>query len=373
MCDREQDWLDAHLFLWHMAFLDVVRVPLADSELWETYELPVAARDAHPILEQPQPRASQPPAREHLEFAEALLRALAVTTEADLDSGRWSKQVRTRSGRRTVELLLPATADARVPATAADIIERAVLSTGRLRIKLAREAARRWPDCSSAYLLQVDAMPDIVRRAELCRLAFEASDRTLGPDGVREFGRAAWPTPESRRYFQARRELAECCWHLGRRDEAIAHWFALLRLDPHDTRRVREILVPRLIAAFEEEDVTSLLLEYQNDPSAILAYARALHVYDMVGETPEARRLLHEAIRRNGHAPALIAKREDPPGPFREDAPAGSEDEARLIAHLLGPVWGLSPGAREWLAEEVRRLEGARSRKSAALPGAPGA
>jgi hypothetical protein len=70
--------------------------------------LPLAAPEAYPLFaEMSRSGGVRRPDARALTLAEALLRAFADTTEADLDAGRWQRDVATFDGRVTVVLSLP--------------------------------------------------------------------------------------------------------------------------------------------------------------------------------------------------------------------------------------------------------------------------
>jgi hypothetical protein len=71
-------------------------LPFADADAWSDHALPIAGARAYPLAADLGRDGSvrRPDARE-LTSAEALLRALAETTEDELDTGRWEKRVQT--------------------------------------------------------------------------------------------------------------------------------------------------------------------------------------------------------------------------------------------------------------------------------------
>jgi len=93
---------------WSISLGGVEEMPLIDHEFWRANDLPRAAGERFPLLAQLAafgPGEQADPAR--VRFAEALLRALAETTEDNLDSGRWFRTVRSFEGDVTISLALP--------------------------------------------------------------------------------------------------------------------------------------------------------------------------------------------------------------------------------------------------------------------------
>jgi len=258
--------------LWLFSFERVFELPVVDSELWETHGLPLAHAEAYPSLMCAEPTGRGAPAdAARLTFVEGLLRALAATTEDELDGGRWSKTVATFDGERVVELSIPALLEPEAPLAApgpgephplhdrrlmegmmadvhraiaergmTDIDEinaflaaqrgkvaprepdtspagraqarfyQALEASGRRRIKLAREALAIHADCADARVLLAEEMPDLTRRTELYRQAMAAAERTLGSEPFEREAGHFWGRLETRPYMRARLGLAEC-------------------------------------------------------------------------------------------------------------------------------------------------------------------
>jgi len=90
-----------------VTFGPVNEMAFADIDLWEDHALPVADPLAYPIAADfRRDRILRPDARS-LAFIEALLRALADTSEDELDAGRWTREVANFNGRVTLSFSLP--------------------------------------------------------------------------------------------------------------------------------------------------------------------------------------------------------------------------------------------------------------------------
>jgi tetratricopeptide (TPR) repeat protein len=91
-----------------VTFGPIDELPFADVDAWLDHALPLAGRRAYPLAVDMRRDGTvlRPDARE-LTGMEALLRALAVTTEDELDSGRWQKRVDTFDGPIELTLTLP--------------------------------------------------------------------------------------------------------------------------------------------------------------------------------------------------------------------------------------------------------------------------
>jgi hypothetical protein len=91
-----------------VTFGTIDELPFADGDAWQDHALPVAAPQAYPLAADIKRGGSmRRPDTRGLTHAEALLRALADTTEDELDAGTWQKRVQTFDGPIELTLALP--------------------------------------------------------------------------------------------------------------------------------------------------------------------------------------------------------------------------------------------------------------------------
>jgi tetratricopeptide (TPR) repeat protein len=411
--------------LWLFSFERVFELPIADSELWETRELPLAHAEAYPSLMCAESSGPGEPAdAARLTFVEGLLRTLAATTEDELDRGRWSKTVTTFDGECVIELSMPALLE---PATKPPApgtcgghglpdrrmmeqmmvgLQRAIAERGltdieeintfiaesggkialhdpdmspadraqarfyealdvygRLRIKLAREALAIHPDCADAWGLLAEEMPDRTRRTELYARSMAAAERTLGSAPFEEQVGHFWGVIETRPYMRARFGYAECLWGAGRHDEALGHLQELLRLNPGDNQGVREVLLPRLIELGRDAEAVQLLAAFEDDPSSVLGYGRALLEFRRSGDGEAAQAKLAAAVRGNPHVTKYLTGSARLPDQLPDRYGFGTDEEAVIAAAALLRAWQVTPGAMAWLRDSRRRGKKAREQK----------
>jgi tetratricopeptide (TPR) repeat protein len=349
-----------------------------------------------------------------------------ATTEDDLDSGRWGRTVRTFNGPRTIELSIPSLIDAkhrlargrrgavhalpdrrllertlqdiqrivagrefgsldeanafmatqvgREPAHAApvtpqerarELVYRALEASGRLRIKLARDAIGLWPDCADAWVIRAEEMPDLALRLGLYRQATEAGERALGPARFAEDAGHFWGVLDTRPYMRARHGLADSLWQAGQRDEAVAHWVDMMRLNPGDNQGVRHRLLPRLLELGRDDEAAALLLTLDDELSSTPRYVAALLAFRRDGDTEVAQERLAVARRLNPHVSKYLIGNADLPGLLPESYRLGSDEEAQLTASYLQPAWSATAGAVEWLRHARRQAKVQRGRDRA--------
>jgi tetratricopeptide (TPR) repeat protein len=412
--------------LWLFSFEPVFELPIPDSELWETHGLPLAHAEAYPSLMCAESSGPGEPAdAARLTFVEGLLRALAATTEDELDGGRWSKTVATFDGERVIELSVPALLDPPAETGGAHQLpdrrlmeqmmvdlQRAVAerefkgveeineflaasggkvaprepdtspagraqarfyealgARGRLRIKLAREALAIHADCADAWGLLAEEMPDRARRTEFYSRAMAAAERTLGSAPFEEHVGHFWGVIETRPYMRARFGYAECLWSAGRRDEALGHLQELLRLNPGDNQGVRDLLLPRLLELGRDDEADQLLAAFEDDPSSVLGYGRALLEFRGSGDGGAAQAKLAVAVRGNPHVTKYLAGSARFPEQLPDRYGLGTDEEAVIAATSLLGAWHATPGAMAWLRESRRRGKKAREQKRQKGPG----
>ena len=408
---------------WVFSFEPIHHLPIKDSELWEVHGLPLASDQAYPLFVRMSDIRSRsgsisiPATRDEIRFMDGLLRALAGTTEDEMDAGRWTKHVLTADGAQELVLSLPGVLDPKqrpsggfpfdrrfmekelrnlnkaisernlkseeeinaflkknvnkIPASMAETPEEkaqelfyeSLDAVGRRRIKLAREALRLWPDCADACVLLGEEMPDPGRQLVLFRNAVEAAKRVLGPTPFQEDVGHFWGIVENRPYARALSRYAECLWVNGQSDEAIRHWTELMRLDAEDHQGIRLIFIPKLLQLGRDEDAWSYLDAFKDDGFAITAFARALADFRRNGPGESSTRALQAAIRRNPHVPKYLLGNAEIPEELPERFEFGGEDEAVLAALELLPAWEVTPEAMTWL-RKTRRDSKPKGRKS---------
>ncbi len=407
---------------WSIGFDSADETPPEDLDLWERHGLPLAHEDAYPIavyLGGTMPEIRRPGAR-ILGLFEGILRALAETTEDEMDSGRWEKEAVTHNGPLRLVLSLPLLLDpplGGIPILSDSIMERTLLEVhrrfadrgdlsaeevveilqeqldelgedeldentsdeeraqelafaargarGRRRVALARQALKLWPDCADAYGVLADQEIDLDRARALYALGVAAGERALGPDCLRDNAGYFWGLVETRPYMRARYGLAEVLWESGARDEAVEHFGELLRLNPGDAQGVRYRLANALLVLRRNDELGRLLDTYLDEDSVDWIYNRALLVFAREGDSQGARSRLTLAFRRNRFVPKYLLLGEPLPQVPAMYLGLDQEAEAMSYASLAVEAWESTPGALGWIQRRVpvRASRGGRKKK----------
>lgn len=401
--------------LTQVIFDSLEELPAADGLLWTEHHLPVAGNQAYPLVMKYHGEGEfARPSKKELTFLEGVLRALAATSESEIDSGRWRKEITTFGGSQAMTLAIPDLLDPpspqdwmrrgfapdrrahervfadvnryleehhpkteggletinrlfagrslddpltqpRSPAEhAQDLCFQAFDTHSRRRVQLARQALQLDPDCADAHVILAEQAGTLEDELEHYRRGMEAAERMLGSAFFAENMGHFWGISATRPYMRARFGLAESLTAIGRVDEGIEHYQELLRFNPNDNQGVRYLLLPKLLAAGRDLDAARLLKEFDEE-SANWAYARALLAFRLSGRSAAASRELRGAFRANAHVPELLGS--DAPIPQPPHYAPGSFEEACVAADELRPAFQATPGALDWIVDAHEQRE----------------
>ncbi len=226
---------------------------------------------------------------------------------------------------------------------------------GEKRLALAIEALEQSADCADAYVILAEAASSLGQALEAYALGMRAGERALGPEVFDEEAGHFWGVAETRGYMRARAGLAQSLWLLGEHEAALAHYRAMLRLNPNDNQGVRYFLLDALfVLGFDDEAETLLRRsEYSDDASCEWVYGNVLLEFRRQGDSTHARAALVDARKRNPHvAPFLIGTRELP-----EELPEllqiGGETEAISYVAERAEGWTTTDGAIDWIRSQT--------------------
>lgn len=402
---------------WRVAFEPFLCVHPYRQQLWDTDHSPRTADGLFPSLFQ----IWFPPDDESFEideedfgeveiladnsrlgFAEGLLLALAETTAAELDGGRWEKTVGTSHGETRFVLSLPDLVDPRPepaglladprllersvrdlhrhlaeqdfgsveevstfldtvdsldqiphpePATpeerAQELVDEALESRDRRRAILARRALEVWPDCVEAYVLLAEIGDSPEAAIDLYRQGIAAGERTLGPV-LEESAGELWTVLAARPYLRALNGLALALFGVGRLEECAQVAHEMLRLDPPDASRMRHVLIAINLRRGRPVEAREILDRYGDD-RAWACYTRALLTFSEQGDSVEARSWLRRGISQSSVTGLCLLDMTLFPG---QGSPRALPLEIILgLAYkdLYLEPWKAEPGALGWL------------------------
>lgn len=223
--------------------------------------------------------------------------------------------------------------------------------TKKRRIALARKALGISPDCADAYLILAGTEAASVEDAiNLYRKGVEAGERAIGKKAFKDDVGHFWGLLETRPYMRARAGLARCLRAEGKPEEAVEHYWEMLRLNPNDNQGMRDVLMPCLIELGRDKDAEKLFKRYRGDGMAVWMYSRALLDFRKHGDAAVSVRSLKKALEENPHVPDYLSGRKKMPRYMPDYYGFGDESEAIIYAHGNRGAWNATPGAMAWLA-----------------------
>jgi tetratricopeptide (TPR) repeat protein len=207
-----------------------------------------------------------------------------------------------------------------------------------LSAKLARQALQLDPDCIDALAALAYATSTSVDQfiAGL-ENALTAGERALGTDFFTANRGHFWGVLETRPYMRTRAMLAELLRQDGRLPQAIAHYEALLELNPNDNQGNRDPLLGCYLAT-DALDKTRRLLDQYGDDMAVFTWGRVLERY-LSGDVAGAATALRKARQLNRHVEPFLTGVKPLPAVPPNSYSMGSESEAIHAACYLRPAF----------------------------------
>jgi tetratricopeptide (TPR) repeat protein len=403
-----------------VTFGTIDELPFADVDAWQDHALPVAGPHAYPLpADMKRDGLMRRPDARALTYTEALLRALTETTEDELDAGTWQKCVQTFDGAIELTFSLPFLLEAeagrstmRVPAMviprvaeresvriarllegrsfesleavnaelerldqeeelpesptreltplerAQELAYDAMEAHGRLRIKRARQALALSADCADAWVLLAEEASTPETAVERYERAVLAGAAAIGADGFASLRGEFWGHLETRPYMRARLGLAQALRDVGRDDEALAHYRALLELNPGDNQGVRHLLLAALLTGGSNDEAGVLIAEHEDDLQALWPYGRLLWRLRVDGPTARTHAATEAAIHANPYVVSYLLAPDSIPFDRPPHFALRSREEAAYVAETLGDAFAATDGALEWLAAQASRPSG---------------
>lgn len=219
------------------------------------------------------------------------------------------------------------------------------------RLKLAQKALQISSDCADAYVLMAEQASSRQRSLDLYQQGVAAGRRILGEAFMADAVNVGhfWGLIETRPFMRALAGVADTLWGLGRREEALATFRELLRLNPNDNQGIRYLQLSLLLELGRQEEAEVLLEAYATDWSPDWTYTRALLAFRKEGASSQAQQALKQALEVNPHVPAYLTGKKRITDPNPGYTTMGGEDDAMQYASNHLSYWRKTPGAVAWL------------------------
>ena len=221
------------------------------------------------------------------------------------------------------------------------------------RASLAKKALKISANCADAYVCLAEAAADHRQALALFQKGVEAGRRALGSTFFEDDENTGhfWGILETRPFMRSLAGYGTTLWELGRRDEALAQYQELLRLNPGDNQGIRYLLLDLLLEMDRIDDAGALLKEYPDEWSADWAYTEALLAFRKSGSNRQSKAALKRALKVNQHVPDYLTSKKRVPLERSPYITMGGEDEAIQYAAAHLNYWRKTPGAVAWLED----------------------
>jgi len=233
--------------------------------------------------------------------------------------------------------------------------------------------------CVEAYLLEgyiEERQTHYQKALASYERAMQLSMEKLGPDALARAARKEihfWHSTGTRPYMQARAALAYLLWQkLGKVQEGISHFRAMLELNPGDNQGNRYAIICSLLEEGNDEALGEALQRYfvyvdesgeQMDlRETCWGYTNACWKFRHASREPgrsnssAASKALRTAFTYNKHVPYFLLHPEALADYGEPDYYGhGDEREAAWYASFALKSWQQTPGALDWLQAAARR------------------
>jgi tetratricopeptide (TPR) repeat protein len=265
-----------------------------------------------------------------------------------------AKKKRTRNEQDALEpedRVIPANDDGAVDLAmqADDYLEAAYGAFRRAqRVRYAREALRRNPQLSDALLfIGQEADLTLLERVMYMRESLRLAEKALPSEALQQKDYPFWYDVDTRPYLRALYAVGRESYYASDPQTAIEVYSQLLELNPNDNQGVRYELVSYLIEANQCDKAQVIVDRFVEEPTAQMAYPRALLEFVRSGDSDKARELLKRALEKNAHVSDYLKGACVVTLPDRYSL--GSKEEADIYASHAIPAWKKIPGAMKWL------------------------
>lgn len=215
-------------------------------------------------------------------------------------------------------------------------------------LSLCLEAVKIDSRCVDALVLMAGTFEDREERVlHLARVVQIAEEDLGGEDFFRENKGYFWGLLETRPYMRARAYLAQTLAEAGWADEAIAHYEAMLDLNPNDNQGLRYALIGLYLEIGDVGGVRRVLDKYEDD-GAVFTWSRVLARL-LSGDAQGAEIDLSAARSSNPHFESYLLGRKALPSKMPDYYGFGDENEAVVCMDAIGEAWKRHPEAVRWL------------------------
>jgi tetratricopeptide (TPR) repeat protein len=219
--------------------------------------------------------------------------------------------------------------------------------------KFARRALSIDPDCVDALVVLTSIEARSSQQAiEGLQKAVAAGERTLGARFFKENKGHFWGIVETRPYMRARQQLADLLRGIRCDLDAIAHYSAMLELNPNDNQGVRYSLLGAYLMVGDLDRARALWKNFADDAMATFAWGRVLERF-LSGDLEGASAALKSARKQNRFVELYLTGRRALPEGMPDSYMLGSDEEAVICLDNVGGAWAAHPEVAPWLIQQL--------------------
>jgi tetratricopeptide (TPR) repeat protein len=218
------------------------------------------------------------------------------------------------------------------------------------RRRLLQSALDIWPDCFEPHLMLAEIADDIEDASKQAAEALRIAEGLLKSAGLFPPPADVTRTLPGATYARALAAMAGILFADGQREKAVEACRELIRIDPDDLHRARDLLASSLLADGKLAELDELLKRFSQDRTGTWLFIRALLDFKRQGDSWMARKALGRARARNRHiAELLLQVGENRLQELESEEITEKELEAEMYALDFGSAWVTTPGAIDWL------------------------
>ncbi|MBW2085573.1 MAG: hypothetical protein JRI54_06055 [Deltaproteobacteria bacterium] len=219
-------------------------------------------------------------------------------------------------------------------------------------VSLVTRALELDPLCVDALMILAEMTAQSKEeRISFLELIVKAGQHKLGEEYFEEHRGYFWGMIETRPYMRARFSLAEELREAERLEEAIAHYKAMLELNPNDNQGVRDILIGCYLMVGDLAGARWLLKEYEQDGGAVFNWSRVLERY-LAKDTAGALAALETAREQNQFVEDYLTRKKRLPAKLPDYYSLGDKTEAIFCVSVIDLSWRRHRGAVKWLKDQ---------------------
>ncbi len=177
-------------------------------------------------------------------------------------------------------------------------------------------------------------------------------EQALGEEFFVENEGHFWGLIETRPYMRAWQELAALLHDAGRTDDEIAHYEAMLDLNPNDNQGLRYFLLALYLTRGDLDGARRLFDQYDDEGSAAFQWSRILERH-ISGDEAKAATLLAEARKDNAFVEPYLTGKTRMPRTLPDYYSPGEESEAKHVAVSVRPGWKGHRASVAWLKAQA--------------------